>query len=298
MQSVECNNLTKRYGSVYAVNDLSFSIAENSITGLIGRNGAGKTTLLKMLAGFSLPTSGTVNIFGQNPFNNLLVSANLIFIDDEMVLPENMNLGEILKAAATFYENWQAGLASGLLDYFSLDLCSYYPQLSKGMKSTFNMILGIAARCPITIFDEPTVGMDAAVRKDFYRALLKDYLQQPRTIILSSHLLVEIEDLLDNILLIDAGEKRLHLPMDELRSYAVGLTGNFKLLNELVKKEDIIFQQQLGKDKIYLVVRNRNIDFSAAKLKGLEISPVAANDLCVYLTAKHKGGIDDVFKYN
>ncbi len=298
MKNVECNRLTKKYGSIYAVNDLTFSIPENSITGLIGRNGAGKTTLLKMLAGFLLPSGGTVRILGQNPFNNLQVAANLIFIDDELALPENMNLGEILDTAATFYENWQPDIAYGLLDYFSLDLRSYYQQLSKGMKSTFNVILGIAARCPITIFDEPTVGMDAAVRKDFYRALLKDYLQQPRTIILSSHLLGEIEDLLDSILLIDAGKKCLHLSMDELRSYAVGLSGNSKLLHELVKEEDIIFRQQLGKDKIYLVVRNRKIDFSAARFKGLEIGPVPANDLCVYLTAKHKGGIDDVFDRN
>lgn len=298
MLNVECNKLTKRYGSVYAVNDLSFSITEKSLTGLIGRNGAGKTTLLKMLAGFSLPTSGEVSVFGYNPFNNLQVSANLIFIDDELALPDNMKLGEIMATAGTFYANWQSDLASGLLDYFALDSRSYYPQLSKGMKSTFNMILGIAARCPLTIFDEPTVGMDAAVRKDFYRALLKDYLQQPRTIILSSHLLGEIEDLLDNILLLDAGKKYLHLPMDELHSYAVGLTGSYQLLKQLVAKEDIIYQQQLGKDSIYLVVRNRDKDYLTIQLKGIEVSPVAANDLCVYLTAKHKGGIDDVFKHN
>jgi len=297
---IESKNLSKTFGKIKAVHDLSFTIEENKITGLVGRNGAGKTTLLKLIAGYLLPTTGEINVFGRNPFNNLQVAANLIFIDDQLALPENLSLEETLAAVGQFYPNWQAELARALLDYFSLQPRQYYANLSKGMKSSFNMIIGIAARCPLTIFDEPTVGMDAAVRKDFYRALLKDFMQYPRTIIFSSHLLSEIEELLDDLLLIKAGEKYLHLPLDELRNYAVGLTGRESIIRKMTGQEQVLFQQKLGRDSIYLVARNTfdQQTLQQARLQGVEISPVATDDLCIYLTAQHKGGIDDVFSRN
>ena len=297
MNVVECSELTKTFGLTRAVNRLSFSLEHHKIMGLIGRNGAGKTTLLKMIAGYLLPNTGSIQVFSENPFNNINVSTNLIYIDDEMVLPASMNLAEILESVSSFYENWNDKLAKGLFEYFNLNPRQHHVNLSKGMRSTYNMILGIAARCPLTIFDEPTVGMDAAVRKDFYRALLKDFIQHPRTIILSSHLLNEIDDILDNILLLHNGEKTLHMSMDELREYAVGLQGKEDTVAEITGSKEVFYQKKLGKDSVYAAVRNQysKEELQKVRLKGVEISSVAPDNLCVYLTAKHKGGIDDVF---
>lgn len=298
MRVVQCNNLTKAYRSKWAVNELSFTIEENTITGLIGRNGAGKTTLLKLIAGFYLPTSGEITVFHERPFNNLKVSQNLIFIDDNMTMPPSLNLIETLYSAASFYPNWDMQLAKGLFQYFSLDPDQQHSKLSKGMKSTFNMIIGLASRCPLTIFDEPTTGMDAAVRKDFYRALLKDYLAHPRTIILSSHLLNEIEDLLEDVLVIKNGEKCLHLSMDELREYAVAFTGKENLINEWTKGRTILYKSTIGVDSSYVVVENQFDEntLDQASFAGLQVTNVAPEDLCVYVTNSTKGGIDDVFK--
>lgn len=298
MDSIQCNALTKVYGSVKALDDLTFRIEENTITGLIGRNGAGKTTLLKIIAGFLRPTYGDITVFTENPFDNLKVSSNLILVDDQMPLPGFLSLADLMEAASSFYENWDWEIARGLFEYFSFKPDQLYKTLSKGKKSTFNMILGIAAHCPLTIFDEPTTGMDAAVRKDFYRALLKDYIAYPRTIILSSHLLNEVEDILEDVLLIHNGHKHLHLPVTDLKEYAVGLRGKSTIVNEFARGKEILFEENVGKDSSYLVVRN---DFSEAdlqqmKLKGVELSGVATDDLCVYLTSNRKGGINDVFK--
>lgn len=300
MNVVECNKLTKTYRSVRAVHNISFNLEPHKITGLIGRNGAGKTTLLKIMAGYLLPSTGSIQVFSENPFNNLNVSANLIFVDDNMVLPQVMSLGELLDAAGSFYENWDTELAHRLFDYFSLPPRQYHQNLSKGMKSTFNMILGIAARCPLTIFDEPTIGMDAAVRKDFYRVLLKDFMQHPRSIILSSHLLNEICDILDDILLIKDGEQYLHMSVDELKLYAIGLQGKEEIIREITANTEVLYQKKLGKDTVYVAVRNQFKEevLQSARLKGVDISAVTADDLCVYLTAKNKGGIDDVFDRN
>lgn len=148
MRVIQCNELTKEYGKLKAVHNLSFYINANTITGVIGRNGAGKTTLLKLLAGFYRKTEGDVKVFGQDPFNNLNVSANLMFVDDQMKFPPSLPLVDILTVASDFYENWNDEIAKGLFNYFGFHEKQMHHKLSKGMKSTFNMIIGLAARCP------------------------------------------------------------------------------------------------------------------------------------------------------
>ena len=297
MNVIECKGLTKQYGRIDALKDLSFSIRENTITGLVGPNGAGKTTLLKIIAGYLKETAGVVKVFSGHPFNNLETSANLVFIDDNMAMPATMNIEEILNAAGSFYAYWNRELANRLFDYFSLNPRQLYKDLSKGQKSTFNMIIGLSARYALTIFDEPTTGMDASVRKDFYRALLQDYLQHPRTVIFSSHLLNEIEDILEEVLLLAEGRKRLHLPVSELKEYAVGLRGKEEKVNRFTRSAEILRRERFGRDSIYVVTRyNFNkTTLQKAREAGLEVLPVSTADLCVYLTARNKGGIDDVF---
>ncbi|MGF7185405.1 ABC-2 type transport system ATP-binding protein [Desulfitispora alkaliphila] len=300
MKVIECVGLSKSYGKVKAIKDLSFSIEENKITGLIGRNGAGKTTLLKIIAGHLHRTQGELKVFSEDPFNNLKVSANIIFVDENLAFPRSLPLGKILEIAGDFYEHWDMDLAQGLLDYFSLDPDQLHGKLSKGMRSTFNMIVGISSRCPLTVFDEPTTGMDVSVRKDFYRALLKDYVQNPRTLILSSHLLNELENVLEDVLLIKEGEKCLHMSVTDLKELAIGLRGKQEVIDELTKDTKIYHRETLGRDSCYLVVKNDLTEskLQAARKAGVEILPVAVDDICVYLTSKGKGGIDDVFNRN
>lgn len=298
MMKIECRNVTKRFGSKLALNKMSFTIEGNKITGLIGRNGVGKTTILKMIAGLIPPTEGELKVLGKSPFNNLFVSANTIFVDDQMKFPNSLNLASILKTAGTFYEKWDDQLASGLFNYFSLDPSQLHGNLSKGMKSTFNMIVGLASRSPITIFDEPTTGMDAAVRKDFYRALLKDYLAHPRTIIISSHHLDEIEDLIEDVLLMKDGKEHLHIPITELKEYAISVKGRNNVLQEWLQEKEVIYREEINETYSYVVVKNNRdeAEITVAQNKGLDVQPVRPSDICVYLTNKHKGGIDDVFK--
>ncbi|MGM9929779.1 MAG: ATP-binding cassette domain-containing protein [Bacillus sp. (in: firmicutes)] len=294
MAVIECRELTKIYGRKKALHNLSFSLEENKITGLIGRNGAGKTTLLKIIAGFLKETSGEIKVLSKHPFNSLFVSANTIYIDQEMHLPSALNLGAILEEAERFYQNWDRELAKRLVDYFSLNRAEYHSDLSKGMKSIFNSILGICSRCALTIFDEPINGMDAGARKDFYRALLKDYIAHPRSIIISSHHLDEMEDLLEDILLIKNGQTFFHMPTSDVKEWAIGLRGRSSAVEGFIKNRDILFQKQLGAEHTYVVVKN---DFQEEELSvaGIETSPVSASDVCIYVTNQNKGGIDDVF---
>lgn len=302
MSVIEAYDLNKIYGKIEAIHDLSFTIEENTITGLIGRNGAGKTTLLKMIAGYLRPTQGELRVFSQNPFDNLTVAGNLIFVDDTMAFPDAFTLTDILEEVAVFYPNWDKQIAEGLFDYFRLNPQQRHSSLSKGSKSTFNAIIGISARCPLTLMDEPTTGMDSAVRKDFYRALLKDYLEYPRTIVLSSHLLGELEDILEDILLLDQGTKKVHMSTLDMKEYAIGLRGSTQVLRDqllpALSEETILYREEFAKGSLYLVVRSEGLPAGYEKLKtyDVEIIPVPMDDLCNFLTAKTKGGIDDVYK--
>lgn len=298
MTVIQCENLTKRYGKFHALHDVSLTIEGKKITGLIGRNGAGKTTLLKCIAGLYRKTSGELKVFGENPFNSLYVSENCIYVSDEMSFPTTLTLEQLLDMASIFYKNWDAQLAKRLFDYFSLNPNQYHHRLSKGMTSTFNMIVGLASRCELTLFDEPTTGMDEAVRQDFYRAVLKDYLQNPRTMIISSHHLNEIEHLLEDVLLLKEGKPLLHIPMSELKEYAIGVQGDSSLIAEWCRDREVIFTKEIGTDKRYAVVKNHatKSDIQRAKMEGLQVLPVSPSDLCVYLTNKRQGGIDDVFR--
>lgn len=297
MSVIECHDLTKAYGNATILDHMSFTIEENKITGLIGRNGAGKTTLLKIIAGFLRETAGEISVFSKRPFNSLQVSANSIFIDNQMILPDFLQLGEILDTAASFYKKWDDKLARRLFDYFSFNPRLYPGHLSKGSRSTFNMILGLCSRSPLTIFDEPTTGMDAAVRKDFYRALLKDYIAHPRTIILSSHHLDEIEDILEDVLLIKDGKAYLHIPILELKEWAVELAGKKSVVDQWLINKEVLHTKEIGADTKQVIVKNdfNEVDLKTMNQQGLEISSVPASDVAVHLTDDHKGGIDDVF---
>lgn len=297
MYAIICQDLTKTYGKKTALDHVSFTIAKDAITGLVGRNGAGKTTLLKCLAGFLHPDSGDIRVFEQNPYDNLAVSAGLIFVDESMNFPEGQTLAEIFALYRRFYPGWTQDLAEKLLDYFNLPPTQLPNKLSKGMLSTFRAILGLCAHAPLTIMDEPTSGMDSGVRQDFYRALLKDYIACPRTFLISTHLLAEIEDLLEYILLIDRGKALLSAPVTDVSDYALRLSGPSERLQPFLEERTVLHQGVPLADYLPVTVIN---DFTEAERRemekaGISCSGVSLNDFCIALTAPTKGGIDRVF---
>lgn len=292
MGVVTCSQLTKKYRNYQALSIENLEIRENSLTGLIGRNGAGKTTLLKLIAGFSRPTSGEVKVFGRKSFDDLTVSANSFFVDDQITFPGGLTLGGILLEMARFYPNWDQKLATKLCKYFNLNEQQNPKDLSKGKKSTFNMIIGLSTHAQLTILDEPITGMDVSVRKDFYRLLLKSYLAHPRTIIVSSHHLNEMEGILENIILLDQGSVVFHLPVDDVQEYAVGVSGEFAFVTEWAKDKEVLYKEEFGSE-LYVVIKRTSLVGEIAR-RDFKITAVSPTDLAIYLTNKTKGGIEDV----
>ncbi len=296
MSVISCSNLEKRYKTKLAINNLSVSIDENKIVGLIGRNGAGKTTFLKMCAGYLRPTGGQLKILNEEVFDNIDVLSELIFVDEEIKYHRSYRIKDICELAAIYYKNWDAKFATRLLKYFNLDENQRYKRLSRGMKTQLNMIVGLSSRAPVTILDEPTLGMDAAVRKDFYNILLKDYMDNPRTILISSHLLNEIETLLEEIILIDNGELVLQKPIDEMQEFGIYLSGKRDVVEPYIKNKQVLNTEYMG-NSLIAAIKNDLTDGEKEELmnKNIDISKVKVEDVCIYLTRKQRGGaFDDV----
>lgn len=291
MKAINCNSMSKSYHKKNVLNNINFSIDENKIIGLIGRNGAGKTTLLNICAGHLLPTSGEVKVFGEASFNNLNILSDLVLVSDDIQYHRSMKLSDVLKLGKVFYEKWDDAVARELLRHFDLNENLKYSNLSRGMKTQFNIIMGLSTRAKLTIFDEPTLGLDIVKRKQFYDILLKEYMEFPRTIIISSHLLSEIENLLEEVIILNKGEILLHKPIDDMQEYAIYLIGKKDSVLEFIKNKRTIFTEDLG-NTVKVAIEN---DLSEKEIlllseKGVFVSKVSIEDVFVYLTKSNERG--------
>lgn len=288
---IKATNLTKNYGSKKAIDDFSVSIPADGIIGLIGRNGSGKTTFMKLCAGLLNKTGGTVEVFGKEPMDNLEVLSNLTYTYHDLRYEKPLKLLSILQNYAVMFQSFDMEFALKLLKYFDLRKEMKYRYLSQGMASTFNFICGLSCRVPLTMFDEPVLGMDITVRRAAYEVLLREYNEHPRTIIISSHLLSELEGVLSDILLIDKGRMILHENIDDLRQVAYRIQGDKNNLDGFCKDKKVIYYKN-GDLNSTAVIHEKpdELTMQTAKAAGLQISSVRAEDLCIYLTRENKEG--------
>ena len=217
--SIEFSHVTFNYGFRHspALTDISFDIDPGSIAGLLGRNGSGKSTIAMLMAGQARAQEGDVLFNGVPVFDNPEAMANVCNAADAMAIFGDEKIRNTLRLWRDVRPNWDEEFAGNLLETFKISTRKKPDKLSRGQRSALHAILGLASRCPVTIFDEVHLGMDAVARELFYRTLLADYAQNPRTIIMSSHLIEEVEDLLDNVVFIDQGSIIEHGDIDEVR---------------------------------------------------------------------------------
>ncbi len=282
---VEVRKLTKAYGRVLAVNQVSFSIEAGKIYGLLGRNGAGKTTIMQLITAQLFPTSGEVSVFREPPYENSQVLSQICFIKDSQKYPNGYRVLDVLDQAALFFPHWDREYALALIEAFRLPLSRRMKVLSRGMHSIAGIIVGLASRAPLTIFDEPYLGLDAAAREIFYERLLEDYAEHPRTVILSTHLIDEISRLLEHILVIDQGRLVLDEEAEALRGRAFTVVGPAARVDVYTAGKDLLARSPLGGLVSATIMGNRNMeDQKRAEALGLELAPVSLQQLIVHLT--------------
>jgi ABC-2 type transport system ATP-binding protein len=282
--AVRVTGLTKTFGAFTAINDVSFTVETNKIYGLLGRNGAGKTTLMQLLTGQQFATSGTLEVFGASPLENARVLQSLCFIKETQKYPDSFRPAHVFASAPWFFANWDADFAGRLAEDFRLPLNRPIKKLSRGQLSAVGVIVGLASRAPLTFFDEPYLGLDAVARQIFYDRLLEDYAEHPRTIILSTHLIDEVSNLLEHVLVIDEGRILIDQDADELRGTASTVVGKKTDVDAFVAGRDIIFRDGIGALASVTVTGLGEAERATARAAGLEISPVSLQQLIVQRT--------------
>jgi len=281
---VEVRDLTARYDTTVALDAVSFTIRPGVITGLLGRNGSGKTTALSVMAAFRRRTSGTVLVDGEDPWENERVLAGTCLVRESGDVAQDQKLKDTLEFLQDRRPLFSRELADSLLDRFELDPLNRPDRLSRGKKSAFGVVVGLASRTPLTLLDEVHLGMDAPSRYAFYDALLADWLEHPRTIVLSSHLIGEIERLLEDVVVLDRGTVLTASDADTLRSGGMTVTGPADAVERFVAGRTVVARQQLGRTAQATLMGAQADDGERARQAGLELGPVALQDLFVHLT--------------
>ena len=274
--------LGRRYRDQVALDSISLTVEPGTVTGLLGRNGAGKTTLMRIITGLEFPTTGAIRVFAQVPAENDAVLRRMVFVREEQPYPD-LRVGQVVKVASWFYPNWSEELAGQLLADFGLPLGRRIKKLSRGMRSAVGIVIGLAARAELTLFDEPYAGLDAVARQLFYDRLLADFAEHPRTFVLSTHLIDEAADLLEHVVMLDRGRLVLDAPADDIRGSAMTVSGPATAVEEFVAGRAIWHQQRLGSRASVTVAGP--LDFAAqarARALRLSLEPLSLQQLLVH----------------
>ncbi|AXI08401.1 ABC transporter ATP-binding protein [Oceanobacillus zhaokaii] len=279
---IEVKGLTKKYGNKLALNNISFTLDGPKIYGLLGRNGAGKTTFMDILSGHNTESSGEILIDGENPFDNQRLTELICLIKEGQNFSKDLKVKNVLKIYPFFYPNWDQELAENLIKEFNLNPNSKVKMLSKGMESALGITVGLASKAPITIFDEPYIGLDAPSRKKFYEIMLEEYQEQPRMIIFSTHLIDEVSLLFEEVLILREGSLVLQEESEILRNNTIAVSGTIEEVEAFVSDKEVIEKKQLAGMMTAYVYGT----VEEAKMYGLTVEGVPIQELMIYLTER------------
>src|SRR5499433_4110631 len=218
MACIEARGVRKAYGATMALDGLDLRVEEGRILGLIGPNGAGKTTALNAILGLT-PYQGELRVLGRNPWDEReLLMRDVSFIADVAVLPRWIRVSELLEYLAGIHPRFDRTKAEGFLAKTSIKLDSRVKTLSKGMVTQLHLALVMAIDARLLVLDEPTLGLDILFRKQFYDSLLSDYFDRSRTIVVTTHQVDEIQDVLTDVKFIHHGRIALSASVEDLGS--------------------------------------------------------------------------------
>lgn len=283
--AIECMNVSKAFGNTNALANVNLKIQKDKIYGLLGRNGAGKSTLLNIVDAQIFPTAGDVRVFGETPYENGKALKNICIVKESGMFLKDMKVGEALYIASLFYPNWDMDFAKRLLDEFELDKNKIFKNLSLGMKSQLGIIVGLSSRAPLTIFDEPYIGLDAAGRQFFYDILIDDYMENPRTIVLSTHLIDEVSNLLEEIIILHKGNVMMEGNADDIRNKALYISGDKNQVEKYIGNKKVLHREEIGTSMAAAIFDDISInEKNEMEDDNLELSTIPLQQLFIYLT--------------
>ncbi len=289
-KNLEVKNLCKSYKEKDVIKDLNLTLEPGKIYGLIGRNGAGKTTLLSVLAAHAKATSGSVCLGNEPVWENQRALDCICFSRElEGTSTVNTNLvalkvKEYLRAASEYYPNWDAKLAEKLFLEFELDKKQRLSKLSKGMLSMVTIIVALASKAEYTFLDEPVAGLDVVARDRFYKLLLDEYTESGRTFVVSTHIIDEAADVLEEVIILKDGKIKLKENTQELLQRSYYVSGKEDVVEAAVKGLKVYHREHFGRSLGLVVVLEKGQTLEANA--EMDIQPVNLQKLFVALCGK------------
>jgi len=248
---IDAQKLTKRYGKYIALDQVSFTIDTGRIVGLIGPNGAGKTSALRAILGLS-SYEGTLSVLGREPFSDRTALMNeACFIADVAVLPGWLRVDQAIDFVAGVHPRFRRDHAEALLAKTQITGKRRMRELSKGMKTQVHLALTMAIDAKLLVLDEPTLGLDILARRAFYDALVNDFMDDTRTILITTHQVEEVENLLTDLIFIDRGHIALAMPVEEIPTQYAAVAATDNEVEAARALKPIYERRTLGKTLFY-----------------------------------------------
>ncbi len=280
MNGIELKNITKYYGEKCVLNNISLTLEESHIYGLLGRNGAGKSTLLNIMTNRIFANSGEVTIDGAPARDNDSALCKLFLVNESDYFPEKMKVKNAFYWAKEFYPSFDVDYAKQLANSFKLNMNAIIKSLSTGYNSIFKLILALSVNTPYIILDEPVLGLDANHRELFYQILLKKFSDNPCTIIISTHLIEEISTLIDHIIIIDQGQILKNDTCESLLQLGYTVTGKITDVDSYISGKQVLGFDAIGGLKTAYILGNMDHQIPSS----LEVSKLDLQKLFIKLT--------------
>lgn len=267
---LSCHNLTRKFGDTTALNGVNLCLDEPKIYGLLGRNGAGKTTLLRLITNYIQPTEGTITLDEQNVWENEKAQHQIFLVTETSYFAE-MNAHKLIQLMSEIYPSFDKQQCLDYAKRFELDLNKKYTALSTGYKSVLRAVLSLSVHTPFLFLDEPTLGMDAFHRELFYKLLIESYSESPSCILLSTHLISEVEGLLENVIILDHGKVLIDESSEQLLAQGYCVSGRISDVDDYCSGKNIIGSSVVGGLKTTAVLGEREQVPDTLEVTGLSL---------------------------
>ena len=215
---IEIENLSRSFGDTKALNNIDLQVPEGVVFGLVGKNGAGKTTIIRHIMGLLEPQTGSSAVFGLNPIANPRETLSRIgYMGETDELPSWMYVKELINYRKAFFPKWDNAYSDEIIERFEIELTKKIKDLSKGQRARVALMLALSHKPDLLVLDEPSDGLDPVLRRDILQAIIRNVVNEGRTVLFSSHLLDEVERISDAVAVIDKGEIIYKSSIEELR---------------------------------------------------------------------------------
>lgn len=280
---LSCHNLTRKFGNTTALNGVNLCLDEPKIYGLLGRNGAGKTTLLRLITNYIQPTEGTITLDEQNVWENEKAQ-HQIFLITESSFFEDLTGQRLADIMEQIYPSFDKEQFLSYAKRFELNLKKKYQTLSTGYKSVLRAVAALSVHTPFLFLDEPTLGMDAFHRELFYKLLIESYSESPSCILLSTHLISEVEGLLENVIILDHGKVLIDESSEQLLAQGYCVSGRISDVDDYCSGKNVIGSSVVGGLKTTAILGERNnvpdtLDVTGLSLQQLFVQLVGSEAL-------------------